>query len=575
MKIKKIGEINWKYLMKIGLFMETFLFLITLSLPAHQNTTEFIQTENKMLSGSDAANQGEELEVKSRITSVMVYPDKAQIFRKAQISLLPTIKSLVFPSLPAVMVPGSVRVTGSGSAHVKILGVEVKTNYLEAEQLPEVKKLRQEIKTTEAEIAGLKGQLSILDSQEKFLNSFGESISNQTVKELVAGRADFMSADKFLDFLSSKLQVIQKRRLETNQLLEGKKAVLEALNNRLKEIMPAKSKEEKTVRVLLEVAEPGTLEMELSYVVGQVHWEPVYTIRALPESGEVELNLTALVSQKTGENWEAIRLSFSTSSPTAGNRPGELEPWYLDLAQPRLLKSLAREEVEKRGIEESIAVASAPVEEAPAEVSTGWWSANFEIKKPWTVLSDGTERRVPIDSQKLSAVFDYLSIPKLQELAYLRGRIKNTLSYPLLPGRADLFINQDIIGSTSLEFVPINDEVSLFFGEDPEIKVKREMVMRERSGPGFMGKTDKIHYIYKISLENFRNREAEIELRDQIPVSQNSRIEVKDVKITPNPSSRDEKGILTWNIKLRPKEKQEFNLDFTIEYPKGARIAGL
>jgi hypothetical protein len=39
----------------------------------------------------------------------------------------------------------------------------------------------------------------------------------------VAGRADFMSADKFLDFLSSKLQVIQKRRLETNQLLEGKK----------------------------------------------------------------------------------------------------------------------------------------------------------------------------------------------------------------------------------------------------------------------------------------------------------------------------------------------------------------
>jgi hypothetical protein len=101
------------------------------------------------------------------------------------------------------------------------------------------------------------------------------------------------------------------------------------------------------------------------------------------------------------------------------------------------------------------------------------------------------------------------------------------------------------------------------------------MVMRERSGPGFMGKTDKIHYIYKISLENFRNREAEIELRDQIPVSQNSRIEVKDVKITPNPSSRDEKGILTWNIKLRPKEKQEFNLDFTIEYPKGARIAGL
>lgn len=540
-----------------------------------QTRDESGQADAKILVAAiTQSNESAELKVPSKISAVTVYPDRAQVIRKAQVNLNTETRSLIFSGLPATIIPGSVRVTGSGPARVKILGVEIKTNYLEAEQLPEVKKLLDEIKAVETEISRLKGQEAIFDSQEKFLNSFGTAMSNQVSKELVAGRPDLVGVDKFIEFLGARLQTIQKGRLANSQVLAEKQAKLEALKKKLKEIMPAKSKEEKNISVLVEVNQPGRLEVELSYAVSNVRWQPVYTIKAWPESSEIELTMAANVTQKTGENWDEVKLVLSTSAPTAGNQPGELEPWYLDISQPRVMKAVTREAIESRAMMETETAPALAFEE-PAEVVPSWFAVNFEVKKPWTILSDGAERRVPVDSQKLMATFDYLAVPKLQELVFLRGNFKNTLTYPWLAGRADLFINQDFVGTTSLDLVPSNDEVKLFFGEDRQLKVRRELMKREKSGPGFLGKTEKVHLVYKITLESLRNREVEIELQDQIPVSQNAKIEVKDIKITPAPTSRDEKGIVTWKAKLGPKEKQEFTIDFTVEYPKDARIVGL
>lgn len=66
-----------------------------------------------------------------------------------------------------------------------------------------------------------------------------------------------------------------------------------------------------------------------------------------------------------------------------------------------------------------------------------------------------------------------------------------------------------------------------------------------------------------------------IEVLDQLPISQNTKIEIKDQNITPAPSKKDEKGVLTWKFTMAPKEKREILIGFTIEYPKGSNIRGL
>lgn len=514
------------------------------------------------------------VEVISHIQRVIVYLDRAHIVRKGEASLTPETRRLVFRGLPGTIIPGSVRVTAGSQSPVKILGVEVSREFLEAEQLPEIRKIIEEINSVESELARIKGKETILETQEKFLNSFGASISHQASRELLAGRPDLSSVDKFIDYLGVRLQSIQKGRQDNARALSEMQSRLEALKKKLKEITPAGSKEQQNVKILVESLKPAELQVELSYDVSPASWRPVYIIKALPETGEIELSLAATIKQKTGENWDNVSLLLSTSRPAAGNQPGELSPWYLDFLQPRRLRSASRDLAEARVAMETEAAPALALEEMAETVDT-WLGANFEIKKPWSISSDGAERRVPIDSQKISAIFDYLTIPKLQELCFLRTSFKNDQPYPWLPGQADLFIDQDFVGSLSLNLIPAGEELQLFFGEDNQLKVKRELVKREKSAPGFLGKDERVNQVFRITLENLRDRPVEIEVQDQLPVSQNTKIEIKDVKIIPAPSSRDEKGILTWKLKLDPRQKQEIILDFSVEYPKGSRIIGI
>jgi hypothetical protein len=100
-------------------------------------------------------------------------------------------------------------------------------------------------------------------------------------------------------------------------------------------------------------------------------------------------------------------------------------------------------------------------------------------------------------------------------------------------------------------------------------------VKREKIQAAFLGKTEKLRLAVRITVQNLRKTQAEIEVQDQLPVSQNSKIEIKDINLQPAPAKRDDKGILTWTMTLAPQEKREITLDFTIEYPKDAKIIGI
>lgn len=516
-----------------------------------------------------------QVEVTSRIDRVVVYPDRAQVIRRGEANISPETSAIIFRGLPGTVIPDSVRVVARSQSPVRISGVEIKHEFLEAEQLPEVKKLMEEIKAVETEISRLYGQEKIYEAQEKFLDSLGTALSGQMAKDLLAGRPDPVSVDKFIDYLGNRLQIIKKNLLENYGNRNEQQSRLEALKKKLKEIMPQSSREQYDVYVLVETSHSTGLQVELSYIVSQAGWQPVYVFKALPESGEIEIGLASLVRQKTGENWKDVNLVLSTSRPTAGSQPGELSPWYLDFSQPRLLRApVSRELAKSDMVMAEEAAAALVMEEKPEAVET-WLGVNFEVRKPWTVLSDGVERRVPVEAIKVPCGFDYFAVPKLQELAFLRASFKNSLPFPLLPGKADLFIGQEFAGSMSLDLIPAGDELRLYFGEDRQVKVKRELVKREKSGPGFLGKNEKISLAFRVTLENLRSRPVEVEIQDQIPVSQNTKIEVKDVRIVPAPAGRDEKGILTWKIKLNPGQKQEIILEFSVEYPKDSRIIGL
>jgi uncharacterized protein (TIGR02231 family) len=296
--------------------------------------------------------------------------------------------------------------------------------------------------------------------------------------------------------------------------------------------------------------------------------------------------LSAVVQQRSGESWQGVRMALSTSSPALQSRPSELAPWLLDIYVPRLAKAASSRDEggsDRMVMAERPASAALPApppvpreaEVEMADVSETGLHVSFDIKRTVDVPSDGAPHKLPIDAPTVKVRYDYAAVPQTREAAFLRGSLTNTLAYPLLPGAADLFIGQDFVGSMALPFTAAGDEAKVFFGEDAQIRVKSEQVKREKSGGGLLSKTEKLHLVQRITVQNLRRTAVSVDIADRLPVSQNAKIEVRDVSLTPAPAKRDEKGLLTWTIQLQPQEKKEILIDFVIEYPRDATINGL
>jgi len=536
-------------------------------------------------------NTESKIQTKGSITSVIIYPDRATIVREAELNLSPGLQQIVFSGLPSTLIPNSLRASGEGDVAVKILGLEVASEYLESALLPEIKKLQAEIDGLHMEITKTKNVIEVLDSQEKFLISIQSATSTKASEQIVLGKPDIQSWEKVFEFLGSKLQSVKQAKLDQQKILKEQETKLDVLKKKLDSMKPQRSQEARKVTVLLESSQAGRFKLSLAYTVTNARWIPLYTLRALPDSSEIEFTLTGLIQQRSGENWENIKAQLSTSSPTLETKPSELNPWILDIYVPK--PAMREKKVEGRveggvlggvvggvlgGVVGEVEASAAPPKEAvldTAAILEAGIHINFEVKRKVDIPSDGAPHKVPIDSQKMKVKFDYMAVPKVKEITFLRASLRNTLPYPMLPGHADLFIIQDFVGTTELPHIAANEEAKMYFGEDRQIKLTYEQVKREKSGGGFLGKTEKLRLVYRITVQNFRKSTAEVEVHDQLPVSQNSKVEVKDVNISLPPTKKDEKGILTWTLSLSSQEKKEILIDFTIEYPKEATIIGL
>ncbi len=515
----------------------------------------------------------DEIVAKSSIESVIIYSDRAEVVRSANLRVKPGFQTIIFEGLPASIIPNSVRVSGSSTIQIKFLGVEIEDQFLESPSLPEIKKIESQIRELESEISKMSEEIDILNSQENFIKSIQSKTAEKASQEITLAKPDLLSWEKAMGFFESKLKEIKKSKIELNRKIDDTRREIDALKKKLQSITPSKPLEAKKAIVSIEAEKEGDLKLNLSYTTRGSSWSPLYNLRALPEEGEIEFYLFSKVTQKSGEDWKNVKVLLSTSSPSLETSPPPLNPWILDIYVPRPVpKGLMEEKLAMAPVREEIGVS---IEYAEAEISETGLHLNFEIPRKVSIPSDGSPHKFPIDFSKLTSKFDYITVPKLVESAFLRGKIKNTLPYPIISGNADIFISNEFVGSTNLPFTSKDEELSLFFGRDEQIRVKYELVKKERGKAGLLGGRERIKFAYRITIQNLRKNEIEIEVIDQIPISQNTQIEVKDVNFNPQPDKKDEKGILSWFRKISPQAKKEITFEFTIEFPKDANIRGL
>jgi uncharacterized protein (TIGR02231 family) len=520
----------------------------------------------------------------SRIVSVTVYPDRAQVTRRSTLSLKAGTNLVSFDALPQLMAEDSLRAEGTGPGRARIAGIQVKTVYLERLQEKRIHDLEEEILALNRKVESIEARRKALAAQKAFIDSIRVGWGERISKELSLGKPSTAELGEAVKFVGEGIGKVEEQLYDA----EGaKKPLLDriaALKKELEQARGDRNKEVRSVEVAVEAERAMEFTLTLSYLVGQARWEPTYDVRLAADGKSAELTYRAQVWQKSGEEWPGVKLSLSTASPGAGGAPPELTPWQVSLWEPP--RPLARAARLKGAMEMDRAQSmpmAVPAPEAAAEemqsalpvtaqVAEGQTSVLFNIAQPVDVAADGTRAASIIAMEKVPVTAEFVTVPKLSPRVYLKSEVTNKTAYPLLAGQVNVFNDTVFTGKSYLKTVAAGEKFDLYFGADDQVKVKRE-VAKVRKKAGLLG-SNRVNYRCTVELENFKKHAITVSLLDQLPLAGNAEIKVSLDDAEPKTDETRQDGTLLWKVSLAPGEKKKISYDIVIEYPKGRELAG-
>lgn len=202
----------------------------------------------------------------------------------------------------------------------------------------------------------------------------------------------------------------------------------------------------------------------------------------------------------------------------------------------------------------------------PTETRETPMAVEFDVKIPYTILSNNKNTLIEVERYALPAQFEYVSIPKIAPDAFLMANVSDWQKYNLLDGEANIFYEDTYVGKTILDLRNIGDTLSLSLGRDKNISVKREL-LKDYTTKKLFGSKKEDTRSWKISTRNGKQQPIDIVIYDQVPVSQNNEIEV-EVEKQSGGRLNAETGEVKWVFTLKPAEKKDLELRYKVKYNK-------
>jgi uncharacterized protein (TIGR02231 family) len=350
-----------------------------------------------------------------------------------------------------------------------------------------------------------------------------------------------------------------------------------------------------TVRFTAE--QPGALDVTLAYALPGAGWTPAYDARLRTEQRAVELTYFGVVRNATGEDWNNVALTLSTARPNLGGGAPELSPWIVDIlravAHPASASSVMKAKRSDQGTVqvfntltmESVVDAIADSTVSYATLDTAATSASFKIPTPATIASDNSPQKVGIATVTLAAKLQYQATPKVLETAFLSAYTANSTEFPFLAGGVSTFLDNTFVSTSRLKTVMPGEKFQLDLGADEGIAIKRKLVNRFTEDTGFTSKSRLTTYEFLITVTNNKRTAERVVFKDVLPTSRDEKIAVKllapaeketGTKDKPGREvTREEDGKLVWRLDLKPGEKREIPLKFSIEHPADLPVSGV
>ncbi len=525
------------------------------------------------------------ISVRSDIDSVVVYPDQAMVIRKASVDVTGSTQ-LSFPDLPGLLDDNSVRIRAPG---LKLGEVQVKPSYL-AEPTPRVKQLEDSLRRLDRRAKVLGNEKAMLEAKMEFLKSVKAAGPDQMSKEVSGGKVDPNNWNAAIGVLGTQMMAVSSRQLDLEEQEAELDRVRQAVARELSDVR-ARVENRKTVTVDVVAEEPKSYDVTLTYrVPGAVSWEPYYELRARPADETVSLAYYVRMEQSTNEDWNGVAMMLSTARPAAGGVAPDPRPWYVDMAEAKSYKLIAKQKANLNVSQLSNLVGQQAIPaqgqgprmnevsylvEPTVPLEAGI-SLQYAMPGRITLQSGEDPKKFFLTDTKMGADFSYYAYPRVQTAPFLRANLRNGSDFVFLAGRANTYVGDEFTGTTTLANIAPGESASPSFGVDDRMKVHHQRTRLLTSRTGLFSKHDRTEFEFKTTIENYHTKPVTMTLVEQIPTSANADIKVGLTRLEPKGwvENRDN-GTYTYTFEIKPQEKLVVSIGYAVEYPTKTQIAGL
>lgn len=381
------------------------------------------------------------------------------------------------------------------------------------------------------------------------------------------------------------LKFQQQTVIEAQEKIRKLDIEISELNEELKELLKKLAEETQKanqlqgeVTVRLFAPEAGAAKLVFHYLVPNANWYPSYAIRVSSSDKSMELVYQANLWQNSGESWENVAVTVSTSQPTRSGNVPELGPVFLQpneyyqrqrgqaAGEVYELSQFSVSEKEDRGYASDESMAGTKLKTV---VQAGVSSFSATLPSRVTLASETEPSRFPILTKGFNAEFWSEVVPLIQEKGFLKSKTTNAFDLPLISGQAQVFIDGTLTARVSVPYALPGEELELSLGVDDFIIVKRKETLRETEYAGLIDKTTILKRAYSIEVTNFHPLDHKVKVFERFPISRNEKITVKrkapaDSKV----EIEEETGVFFWEESLRAKQLKEYKVEFEVVHPR-------
>lgn len=409
---------------------------------------------------------------------------------------------------------------------------------------------------------------------------------------------------KLVEYYTARIEKIKNNMFNNRSLITQANVRIAEIRKRIAQltaVTPVKQRPYGQVILQVMCKKAGEIPVQLSYYTNNAGWVAVYDVRVNSKTNKVKMIYKASLTQTTGVDWKKTKLTLSTGTPNFGVTAPVLSPWYLQLYVPGIYTDLERRASlsnANRNIVQSYADNKSMAEEVvvngygamklekklddnvnPSTVqqytslTQGQLNTSFEIDLPYDIASDGQLNSVTIKDQEISCVLKNYAVPRMDKDAYLLAEVADWQNLDLLPGDANIIMDDTYIGKSVIDPNSTADTLNLSLGRDRRIAVKRSMVKEMSSLKTSGGNTRQV-FTWEVTVKNNKVTDVNLLLKDQYPLSTIKEVEVK-LEEDGAAMVNAETGVLTWKIDLKPGESRKVRFSYSVKYPKDKKIVNL